>query len=102
MMGDNREHSADSRAHIGDPGGGFIPENDVVGKVFVVVWPIDRWKFIQRPGHVRQRRARPGGGSDPQHGPGRASVGGRAALDPAVAAPIGRRRDGRAQAEETR
>jgi len=49
VMGDNRDHSADSRAHIGDAGGGFIPEKDIVGKVFVVVWPIDRWKFIQRP-----------------------------------------------------
>jgi len=50
VMGDNRQHSADSRVHLGDPGGGFIPEKDVVGKVFVVVWPIDRWQFIHRPG----------------------------------------------------
>jgi signal peptidase I len=49
VMGDNRDHSADSRVHIGDVGGGFIPEKDIVGKVFVVVWPIDRWKFIHRP-----------------------------------------------------
>lgn len=49
VMGDNREHSADSRVHVGDPGGGFIPTDDIVGKVFVVVWPIDRWKFIHRP-----------------------------------------------------
>jgi signal peptidase I len=48
-MGDNREHSADSRAHVGDPGGGFIPVDDVVGKVFVVVWPLDRFQFIHRP-----------------------------------------------------
>jgi len=50
VMGDNRQHSADSRVHLGDPGGGFIPEKDVVGKVFVVVWPMDRWQFIHRPG----------------------------------------------------
>jgi signal peptidase I len=49
VMGDNREHSADSRAHTGDPGGGFIPTDDVVGKVFVVIWPMDRWQFIHRP-----------------------------------------------------
>ena len=36
--------------HIGDPGGGFIPVDDVVGKVFVVVWPIKHWGFIHRPG----------------------------------------------------
>jgi signal peptidase I len=49
VMGDNREHSADSRAHINQPGGGFIPVDDVVGKVFVVIWPLDRWQFIHRP-----------------------------------------------------
>jgi len=48
-LGDNRENSADSRAHMGDPGGGFIPVDDVVGKVFVTVWPIDRWRFFHRP-----------------------------------------------------
>jgi signal peptidase I len=49
VLGDNRENSADSRAHMGDPGGGFIPVDDVVGKVFVTVWPIDRWRFFHRP-----------------------------------------------------
>ena len=49
VLGDNREHSADSRVHTGDPGGGFIPTSDVVGKVFVVVWPIKHWGFIHRP-----------------------------------------------------
>jgi signal peptidase I len=49
VMGDNRQHSADSRAHVGDPGGGFIPVDDVVGKVFVVVWPLDRFGFVHRP-----------------------------------------------------
>jgi signal peptidase I len=49
VLGDNREHSADSRAHIGDPGGGFVPVDDVVGKAFVVVWPLHRWQFLHRP-----------------------------------------------------
>jgi signal peptidase I len=50
VLGDNRENSADSRAHMGDPGGGFIPDDDVVGKVFVVVWPLDHFTFLHRPG----------------------------------------------------
>lgn len=50
VLGDNRENSADSRAHLGDPGGGFIPDDDVVGKVFVVVWPLDHFSFLHRPG----------------------------------------------------
>lgn len=49
MMGDNRSASADSRAHLGDPGGGFIPVDDVVGRVFVTVWPPDRAGFLSRP-----------------------------------------------------
>jgi len=50
VMGDNRNQSVDSRAHMGDPGGGFIPASDVVGKVFVVIWPVKDWSFISRPG----------------------------------------------------
>lgn len=41
VMGDNRGDSADSRAHRDGPGLGFVPVDDVVGKVLVVVWP---WK----------------------------------------------------------
>lgn len=49
VQGDNRSHSADSRVHIGDPGGGFVPVDDVVGKVFAVVWPLNHAKILHRP-----------------------------------------------------
>jgi signal peptidase I len=49
VMGDNRSQSADSRVHLGDPGGGFVPEANVVGKVFSVVWPLNHAKMIGRP-----------------------------------------------------
>jgi signal peptidase I len=49
VMGDNRNNSADSRAHLGSPGGGFVPESDVVGKVFVVVWPFNHAQWLSRP-----------------------------------------------------
>ena len=49
VMGDNRSNSADSRVHLGDPGGGQVPVRDVVGKVFAVVWPLDHAKIIHRP-----------------------------------------------------
>ena len=49
VMGDNRSQSADSRFHLGDPGGGFVPEENVVGKVFSVVWPLGHAKMISRP-----------------------------------------------------
>jgi signal peptidase I len=55
VMGDNRNDSADSRAHQGDPGGGFIPEHDVVGKVFVIVWPPAHWAGVHKPGTFDNR-----------------------------------------------
>ena len=39
VMGDHRSESADSRAHIGDPGGGGVPVDSVVGKAVAVLWP---------------------------------------------------------------
>ncbi|MEK8225066.1 signal peptidase I [Oerskovia sp. M15] len=35
VMGDNRQHSADSRYNTGNPGGGFVPIDNVVGTAFV-------------------------------------------------------------------
>jgi signal peptidase I len=49
MMGDNRSFSYDSRGHMGGPGGGFVSEDLVVGKVFVLIWPWKRAEFIHRP-----------------------------------------------------
>jgi signal peptidase I len=42
VMGDHRSDSADSRAHLGDPGGGTVPENRVIGKVVTIYWPLGR------------------------------------------------------------
>jgi signal peptidase I len=39
VMGDHRSDSDDSRYHPGDPGGGAIPENQVVGRAFLIIWP---------------------------------------------------------------
>jgi signal peptidase I len=41
VMGDHRKLSYDSRNHRGDPGGGTIPTNRVIGRAFVIVWPFD-------------------------------------------------------------
>ncbi|MGI9084292.1 MAG: signal peptidase I [Aeromicrobium sp.] len=49
VMGDNRANSADSRMHMGDPGGGFIDTDAVVGKAWVRVWPMSRWGFLRGP-----------------------------------------------------
>jgi signal peptidase I len=49
VQGDNRSNSADSRVHLGDPGGGQVPADDVVGKVFAVVWPFGHGKVLHTP-----------------------------------------------------
>ena len=49
VMGDNRANSEDSRYHQDLPGGGTIPESAVVGKVWAVVWPVNRFHVLQTP-----------------------------------------------------
>lgn len=41
VLGDHRDHSADSRYHIGD-GHAFVKRGDIQGNVFVIAWPINR------------------------------------------------------------
>lgn len=50
VMGDHRSDSADSRAHLGDPGGGMVPLDRVVGRAELVSWPPDRWGFLEGAG----------------------------------------------------
>jgi signal peptidase I len=45
VMGDNRNHSADSRSHM-DADGGFIDLADVEGKAAITAWPLDRLKVL--------------------------------------------------------
>jgi signal peptidase I len=49
VMGDHRSNSADSRAHLGDPGGGFVPVDKVVGRGMSVVWPVGNWSGLDIP-----------------------------------------------------
>jgi signal peptidase I len=49
MMGDNRGFSYDSRGHMGDPGGGYVDDDLVVGKVFSLIWPWKRAEIVNRP-----------------------------------------------------
>ena len=55
VLGDNRGHSADSRAHLCSPDedpctqSPWVDTDLVVGKVFTLIWPRDRWRWISRP-----------------------------------------------------
>jgi signal peptidase I len=49
VLGDNRGDSADSRAHMGQPGGGYVADDLVVGKVWALIWPWKRARWVHTP-----------------------------------------------------
>ncbi|MFF2524677.1 signal peptidase I [Streptomyces liangshanensis] len=51
VMGDHRDNSRDSRDHLGEPGGGVVPVERVVGRVRWIAFPPGRWSAL-RPTHV--------------------------------------------------
>lgn len=53
VMGDNRPDSEDSRFHQDLPGRGTVPESAVVGKVWGIVWPLDRFERLETPDTFR-------------------------------------------------
>jgi len=54
VMGDNRGDSDDSRFRVNDPGGGTIPESAVVGRAFLVIWPLSRISDLPIPNTFEQ------------------------------------------------
>ena len=54
VMGDHRSDSGDSRDHLGDPGGGTVPLDHVVGRVVAVWWPWERAATLQSAQEARQ------------------------------------------------
>jgi len=54
VMGDHRSNSQDSREHQEDSRGGMVPVDQVVGRAFVLVWPLDRFSRFSEPGTFDQ------------------------------------------------
>lgn len=54
VMGDHRSGSSDSRAHLGDPGGGFVPVDKVIGRAFAVIWPLSDHQILSIPATFEQ------------------------------------------------
>jgi signal peptidase I len=53
VLGDNREQSEDSRYGLGviadpktNPGVGFIPRENIIGKAWIIVWPKSHWSTL--------------------------------------------------------
>jgi signal peptidase I len=57
VMGDHRSASLDSRAHQrAGSGDAFVPVDDVVGRAFALVWPLDRARRFHPPDTFGQGR----------------------------------------------
>ena len=46
VLGDNRYSSKDSRYNQDQPGKGFVPVGNVVGRAFLITWPFDRFGML--------------------------------------------------------
>jgi signal peptidase I len=91
VMGDNRDDSADSRSHQLErfPGQGTIPENQVVGRAFLVIWPVPQFTDLPIPSTFQQAALHSGTAGAPvlQVGGSALSLGGKA-LGVVAAAPV--------------
>jgi signal peptidase I len=54
VMGDHRGDSDDSRYHVGNPGGGAVPQSEVVGRAFLIIWPISQVSDLPIPATFQQ------------------------------------------------
>jgi signal peptidase I len=64
VMGDHRGDSDDSRYHTFNPGGGAVPENEVVGRAFLVVWPLSQVRDLPIPSTFQQAALQAGPAGD--------------------------------------
>jgi signal peptidase I len=46
VLGDNRYRSKDSRYNQDQPGKGFVPVENVVGRAFLITWPLERFGVL--------------------------------------------------------
>jgi signal peptidase I len=89
VMGDHRGDSDDSRYHTGDPGGGAIPENEVVGRAFLIIWPPSQISDLPIPSTFQQAALHAGAtGAAVLTVGGAAATAGGAALGAVAAAPV--------------
>ncbi|MBB6173052.1 signal peptidase I [Nocardiopsis mwathae] len=85
LMGDHRSISYDSRLHQNDPGEGSVAVDSVVGRAFVVIWPLDRMGTLPVPDTFEELDEADEAGADGGDAAGAREV----ASDPAAAgAPV--------------
>jgi signal peptidase I len=89
VMGDHRSDSDDSRFHPGDPGGGAIPESQVVGRAFLIIWPPSQIRDLPIPSTFQQAAPHAGAAGAAMLGvSGAAATAGGATLSAVAAGPV--------------
>jgi signal peptidase I len=89
VMGDHRGDSEDSRYHTSDPGGGAIPESEVVGRAFLIIWPPSQITDLTIPSTFQQAALHGGAaGAAVLNVSGAALTAGGTALGAVAAAPV--------------
>jgi signal peptidase I len=69
VLGDHRGDSSDSRDHLGSPGGGMIPVDDVIGRADWIAWPLGHWTRLGRADDYARVPAAAGRGAPAASGP---------------------------------
>ena len=89
-MGDNRAISDDSREHMisGYPEDGTVPENEVAGRAFLIIWPPSQVGGLPIPATFQQAALHAGAAGAPVLQVARAAVSVAAAAPAAVAATV--------------
>ncbi len=89
VMGDHRSDSDDSRYRTAYPGGGAIPENQVVGRAFMIIWPPSQISDLPIPSTFQQAALHAGvAGAAVLGVSGAAATAGGAALSAVAAVPV--------------
>ena len=67
VMGDNRAISDDSRGHMfgGSPDDGTVPENEVAGRAFLIIWPLSQFGDLPIPATFQQAALHAGASGAP-------------------------------------
>ena len=89
VMGDHRGDSDDSRYHTSYPGGGAVPESEVVGRAFLIIWPPSQARDLPIPATFGQAALHAGAAGAPVLGAsGAALTVGGTALSAVAAVPV--------------
>ena len=90
VMGDNRAISDDSRGHMfsGFPDKGTIPENEVTGRAFLIIWPPSQFGDLPIPATFQQAALHAGAAGAPVIQVAGAALGAVAAVPAAGAAAV--------------